>query len=263
MKIDGSIENSKLYPSPTPSVEMMEITYWSEGVRVKGLLAKPVKNGTYEGLLYLRGGLQHVGMVRPARIAQFAQKGFIVFAPYYRGNRGGEGRDEMAGLDRYDAVHGVTVLKQFVGACKVHVYGFSRGGIMALWTAILRDDIRSVVCWAGVSDMKALYNERIDMRRTLKRIIGGSPNKVPTQYEERTPLNKIDAIDCPVLIIHGLQDENVNIAQSYSLENALKKEKKQVETWYYENLNHHFPPILNIQIVDKLLQWMKKQGASK
>ena len=57
-------------------------------------------------------------MVRPARIAQFAQQGFIVFAPYYRGNRGGEGRDEFAGEDRFDAVYGVDVLKQFINARK-------------------------------------------------------------------------------------------------------------------------------------------------
>ena len=32
--------------------------------------------------------MQSIGMVRPSRIAQFAAQGFIVFAPYYRGNRG-------------------------------------------------------------------------------------------------------------------------------------------------------------------------------
>ena len=77
-----------------------EITYWSDGLKVKGLMAEPITEGTYEGIIYLRGGMQHIGMVRPARIAQFASQGFVVFAPYYRGNRGGEGRDEFAGADR-------------------------------------------------------------------------------------------------------------------------------------------------------------------
>src|SRR5690606_26077018 len=132
------------YPSPNPNVELTEITYWSQGLRVKGLLAKPKKEGNYEALLYLRGGLQYVGMVRPARIAQFANQGFIVFAPYYRGNRGGEGRDEIAGNDRYDAVYAVDILKKIAKVDHVHLYGFSRGGLMALWTAILRQDIKSV-----------------------------------------------------------------------------------------------------------------------
>ena len=44
---------------------------------MKGLLAEPIVDGKYEGIIYLRGGMQHVGMVRPARIAQFASKALL------------------------------------------------------------------------------------------------------------------------------------------------------------------------------------------
>ncbi|MFP3361840.1 S9 family peptidase, partial [Planococcus sp. SIMBA_143] len=67
--------------------------------------------GKYDAFLYLRGGIKGVGMVRPARIAQFASHGFIVFAPYYRGNLGGEGNEDFAGDDREDALSGVELLK--------------------------------------------------------------------------------------------------------------------------------------------------------
>ena len=53
---------------------------------------------------------------------------------------------------------------------------------MALWTAILRDDITSVVTWAGVSDIVFTYKERKDMRRMMKRVIGGTPNNMPDEY---------------------------------------------------------------------------------
>ena len=153
-------------------------------------MAEPITEGKYEGIIYLRGGMQHIGMVRPSRIAQFASQGFVVFAPYYRGNRGGEGRDEFAGADRQDAVNAVDVLKQNpkTNAEKIHLFAFSRGGIMALWTAILRDDITSVVTWAGVSDVVFTYKERKDMRRMMKRVIGGTPNNLPDAYRERTAL---------------------------------------------------------------------------
>ncbi len=151
MTHNGDIIEKRPYPSPNPAIRLTEITYLSQGLRIKGLLAEPKTEGTYDGFLYLRGGMQSIGMVRPSRIAQFAAQGFIVFAPYYRGNRGGEGRDEFAGADRYDAVYAVDVLKQFCND-NIHVFGFSRGGIMALWTAILRRDITSIVTWAGVSD---------------------------------------------------------------------------------------------------------------
>ena len=157
------IDKKKPYPSPNPHVRLTEIVYWSEGLRVKGMLAEPKEPGNYSGILYLRGGIQSIGMVRPARIAQFAAQGFVVFAPYYRGNRGGEGRDEFAGADRWDAVHAVDVLKHYSNE-NVHLLAFSRGGIMALWTAILRPDITSVVTWAGVTDTVLTYKERPDMR---------------------------------------------------------------------------------------------------
>ena len=91
MNHDGTIVHRRPYPSPNPHVRLEEITYLSDGLKVKGLMAEPIAEGKYEGIIYLRGGMQHIGMVRPARIAQFASQGFVVFAPYYRGNRGGEG----------------------------------------------------------------------------------------------------------------------------------------------------------------------------
>ena len=260
MKDNGSIEQIRKYPSPNPTIRLDEIVYWSDGLRVKGLLARPLREGDYEALLYLRGGLQTIGMVRPARIAQFAAQGFVVFAPYYRGNRGGEGKDEFAGADRYDAVSAVDVLKQFIHVDKVHVYGFSRGGLMALWTAIIRPDIASVVTWAGVSNAVSTYWQRVDMRRGLKRIIGGTPNKVLERYEYRTPLFQVSAIDAPVLIIHGTSDQHVQIEHAYELEKYLSNEGKLFETWYANELPHHFPPQMNRQTVRKLCEWMKQHS---
>lgn len=257
MNENGSIYSMRKYPSPNPNVELTEIIYWSQGLRVKGLLAKPKQEGNYEALLYLRGGLQSVGMVRPARIAQFASHGLIVFAPYYRGNRGGEGRDEIAGNDRYDAIYAVDLLKEIANVDTVHLYGFSRGGLMALWTSILRDDIKSVATWAGVSSVFSMYEERVDMRRTLKRIIGGSPQKCEEQYEKRTPLSQINDIDAPVLIVHGTDDQHVTIHQAYDLEQSLLKAQKNVETWYSSGLKHHYPPNVNRQTVYQICQWYK------
>jgi len=254
---NGKVLAMKPYPSPNENVRIDEITYVSEGLRVKGLLARPVFNTALSAMLYLRGGLQSIGMVRPGRIAQFAQQGFVVFAPYYRGNRGGEGRDEFAGSDRMDAINGVDVLKQFCHCDQVHVYGFSRGGLMALWTAIYRKDIASVVIWAGVSDATATYWERVDMRRGLKRIIGGTPNKVPELYNARTPLFSIKQVHAPVLVVHGTDDQHVNISHAYKLEKALKEMNKSVETWIAEGLSHHYPPSLNRQTVKQICNWMK------
>lgn len=261
MKESGMIEKSRLYPSPNPHVKLQEITYWSDGVRVKGLLAEPILEGKYEGIIYLRGGIQHVGMVRPSRMAQLASQGFIVFAPYYRGNRGGEGRDEFAGEDRVDAVYAVDVLKQHarLKRDRIHLFAFSRGGLMALWTAVLREDLTSVVTWAGVSDIIFTYKERKDMRRMMRRVIGGTPNNNIEGYRERNALERIEDIHVPVLIIHGMLDEHVSIQQAKLLEDTLMAHQKKVETWYFPQFTHHIPPISNRKIVKDLCKWMKQQ----
>ena len=62
---------------------------------------------------------------------------------------------------------------------KVHIFGFSRGGVMALLTAIQYPEAASIVTWGGVSDMILTYEERKDLRRMMKRVIGGHLLKVP------------------------------------------------------------------------------------
>ncbi|TQR18029.1 alpha/beta hydrolase family protein [Psychrobacillus vulpis] len=259
MKENGTIENSKIYPSPNPHIKLLEITYWSCGYRVKGLLAVPRKKGNYEAILYLRGGMQSIGMVRPARITQIASEGFIVFAPYYRGNRGGEGRDEFAGEDRWDAVYAVEVLKQYCYQDRIHIFSFSRGGIMALWTAILRRDITSVIAWAGVSNIYLTYEERKDMRRMMKRVIGGTPSNKEEAYENRNALVHIQDLKASTLIIHGMHDTNVSFEHAKFLEEALITNNKVVETWYYPEFTHYFPSKVNRQIVKDACSWMKRQ----
>lgn len=88
---DGTIIEKRRFPSPHPGIHLYSITYLSHGLKVKGLLAEPIEGDILDGFLYLRGGIKNVGKVRPGRIVQFAAQGFIVFAPFYRGNQGGKG----------------------------------------------------------------------------------------------------------------------------------------------------------------------------
>ncbi|PPA71742.1 alpha/beta hydrolase family protein [Jeotgalibacillus proteolyticus] len=258
---DGEIISQIPYPSPNPNVELFLVTMWSAGLKVKGLLAEPEGEEKLDGFLYLRGGIKNVGMVRPARIAQFSQQGFIVFAPFYRGNRGGQGNEDFAGEDRKDAFSGVKLLQKHarVHNDKIHVFGFSRGGVMALQAGVEFDSIASVVTWGGVSDLTLTYEERKDLRRMMKRVIGGSPNKNKQAYDYRTPLNELNQIKAPVLIIHGEKDTNVTFEHAKRLETTLKSLDKKVETLYFSEYNHVFPPAENRKMVKELSGWMKNQ----
>lgn len=96
----------------------------------------------------------------------------------------------------------------------------------------------------------------------MKRVIGGSPNKYPERYEWRTPLYDLENLHAPVFIIHGVRDTNVSIEHAYRLEKRLKELKKRVETMYFEEYDHYFPPLMNRRVVKRLAQWMKAQSIS-
>ncbi|MBO1513140.1 alpha/beta hydrolase family protein [Metabacillus bambusae] len=259
--MNGEILSKVKYPSPNPSIRLWMVTYLSNHLKVKGLLAEPTTPGCYDGLLYLRGGIKNVGTVRVGRIIQFASEGFIVMAPFYRGNQGGEGNEDFAGDDRYDAISAIELLKSHpnVHSHRIHVFGFSRGGVMALLTGILAENVRSVVTWGGVSDMFLTYIEREDLRRMMKRVIGGTPTKFPNRYLWRTPLYELEKMNPPVLIIHGVKDKNVSVEHAYRLEKRLKELNKQVESWYFKEFTHYFPPKINRETLYRLCSWMKKQ----
>ncbi|WP_090989818.1 S9 family peptidase [Bacillus sp. OV322] len=259
--MDGTIISKVRFPSPHPHIKLYTVTYLSQGLHVKGLLAEPDGGEIYEGFLYLRGGIKNVGKVRPGRIIQFASKGFIVFAPYYRGNQGGEGDEDFAGEDRNDAFAGFKLLENHhrVKKDRIHVFGFSRGGVMALWTGISCENTTSVVTWGGVSDMALTYVERVELRRMMKRVIGGTPLKYPERYEYRTPLYEAEELNVPVLIIHGERDRNVSVEHAHRLEKILKEKEKLVESWIFSEYTHYFPPAVNRKIVGDLTQWMKVQ----
>jgi dipeptidyl aminopeptidase/acylaminoacyl peptidase len=258
--MNDEIIKKQKFPSPNPEIELSIITYYSDGLKVKGLLAEPKDGERHDGFLYLRGGIKNVGKVRPSRIVQFASEGFIVLAPFYRGNQGGEGNEDFAGSDREDAFSAFRILQTMNRVNRVHIFGFSRGGVMALLTAIQFPEAASLVSWGGVTDMTLTYEEREDLRRMMKRVIGGTPSKVPEAYRYRTPLNELERIVAPTLIIHGRKDHNVSVEHAYRLEKRLKTLEKEVFTWYFNDYTHYFPPKINRQIVTDLTTWMKNQS---
>ncbi|MBB6282710.1 alpha/beta hydrolase family protein [Geobacillus subterraneus] len=259
--MDGDVIDYYRFPSPHPGIEVFFVTYMSQGLKVKGFLAAPKQNKVYDGFLYLRGGIKNVGQVRVPRLIQFASHGFVVFAPLYRGNGGGQGNEDFVGDDRYDAIAGFELLRRhpLVHPGRVHVFGFSRGGAMALHAAMLAERVCSAAVWGGVTDVALTYWERPDLRRMMKRVIGGTPNKCSERYRHRTPLYHLERFRAPVLIIHGERDENVSIEHARRLERRLKALGKRVTAWYFPEFTHYFPPRANRETVKRLAEWMKQQ----
>lgn len=54
--------------------------------------------------------------------------------------------------------------------------GFSRGGIQGL-LSFQDDPVDSYIIWGGVSDVHLMYEERVDLRGMLRRMVG-HPKKI-------------------------------------------------------------------------------------
>lgn len=251
----------KKVPDFHVQASLYEVTYEAQGLKVKGYLCLPQGQGPFPLLIYCRGGIKRVGMTRLAWVSRFVDRQYAVFAPFYRGNRGGEGREDFGGEDRYDVIDALGWLKAhpLLDSSRIHLFGFSRGSMMALFTAMEDEQISSVVVWGGVSDLALTYEERVDLRRMLKRVIGGTPHKKQEEYAWRSPIHYVDKLHCPVLIIHGTKDVQVGVEHSYLLARYLSEAGKLHTLRIYEGEGHFFQQDVYRQALDDMFAWMREQ----
>jgi dipeptidyl aminopeptidase/acylaminoacyl peptidase len=221
---------------------------------------KDIRLSQFPALLYCRGGIGKVGKVKMDWIEQFTSFGYIVFAPSYRGNEGGEGRDEFGGAENEDVIAAFHLLRSFpfVNSKRISIMGFSRGAINATKTAVEIAQIHKLILWGGVSDLAQTYEERIDLRRMLKRVIGGSPNKIPDAYRLRSPIQIAEHIQCPVLIMHGTEDIQVDFSHGLNMYRKLKELGADATMHCFEGYGHHLPPSIHIAALTQMFDWIGK-----
>ena len=170
----------------------------------------------------------------------FAQLGYAVLQPNYRGSAGyGDDWFEENGFKSWrtsigDINDGARwLVAQGIGDPKrLTVFGWSYGGYAALQANVVEPDLyKATVAVAPVTDL-ALLKE--DGRYGIaKDFIGAGPHIV-----EGSPARNASAIKTPVLMFHGTRDLNVEVRQSQVMEAALKRAGKPVELIIYPDLQH-------------------------
>jgi len=154
------------------TIELSRITYESDGLAVRGYLVVPkaVKDGEkLPCVIYNRGGNREFGALDDLRAAlmlgSLAERGYVVVAGQYRGNGGGEGREEFGGADVRDVLNLIPLLEglEHADASRIGMFGWSRGGMMTYQALARTDRIRAAVIGAGVADSFEWVADRPEM----------------------------------------------------------------------------------------------------
>ncbi|OWR01109.1 S9 family peptidase [Sphingopyxis witflariensis] len=174
----------------------------------------------------------------------FAQSGYAVLQPNYRGSSGyGDVWYKNNGFQSWKTALGdVTdggrwlLSSQGVDAKKLSIVGWSYGGYAALQSGVVAPDLfQAIVAIAPVTDLAQLKAEesKFGGGTINDRFIGSGPH-----IREGSPAQNAEAIKAPVLMFHGSFDQNVDIAQARTMRRALEGKGKRVELVEYPELAH-------------------------
>ncbi|WP_172256784.1 alpha/beta hydrolase family protein [Saccharibacillus deserti] len=211
----------------------------------------------YPVFVYCRGGIGSVGRVRLDWLAEFASFGRIVVAPCYRGGESGVGHDRFGGVDLEDSRVALRLAQAipFADPAQIAVMGFSRGSINGTDAAI-HEGASHLILWGGLSDLGRTYEERIDLRRMLKRVLQGSVYKIPDVYRERSPIHMAGRIPCPVLIVHGTQDIQVDYNHGLRMYEELRRLGKPAGLIPLDGVGHHMPHTVRMGVLAQIFDWL-------
>ncbi len=92
----------------------------------------------------------------------------------------------------------------------------------------------------GISELSSLAEDTHKFEsRYLDSLIGPYPEK-KTIYEQRSPINSTEQLNCPVIFFQGLEDRVVPKAQAERMFAALDKKGLPVAAQYYHGEQHGF-----------------------
>jgi dipeptidyl-peptidase-4 len=128
-------------------------------------------------------------------------------------------RNELAEVTLDDQVAALdAVAEQFpddVDTSRVGITGWSYGGYLAALAVMRHPDVFHVaVAGAPVTDWR-LYDTAYTERYL------GDPNEQPDVYDRNSVLPLAEKLERPLLLIHGLADDNVFAAHTLQLSSAL------------------------------------------
>jgi dipeptidyl aminopeptidase/acylaminoacyl peptidase len=231
---------------------------------VPAFVYRPKSRGPHPVVIYVHGGpeSQYRPMFNSTIQMWVSELGVAVIAPNIRGSSGYD--VEYLTLDdgdkREDAVRDIGALLDWIDiqphldASRVAIYGASYGGYIVLASAVhYSDRLKAGIDVVGISNFVTFLENTEDYRRELRRQEYGdeSDPEMRLLLEQFSPLNHVDRIDMPLLVVQGRNDPRVPASESEQIVEAMRERGRPV--WYIEALNegHGYSRKENVDVYEQ------------
>lgn len=154
-----------------------------------------------------------------------ANRGVDFEQPIYRAMGGVEVDDQRKGAEFLQTL-------EFVDSNKIAIYGWSYGGYMTLKQLEADPGLYA----AGISGAPVTKWELYDTHYTERFM--GDPREVPEAYETASAIPDATKISDPLLLIHGMADDNVVFENSSELISVLQESNVPFEMMLYPGYTH-------------------------
>ncbi len=213
------------------------------------------RNAQHPAIVYVHGGPAAQTVNSFNRFVQYvANQGYIVIAPNYRGSTG-YGKEfqqanlfDMGGGDLQDVLAAADWIKQtgYIDPKKLILMGGSYGGYMTMMGVTKAPEL-----WAAgvpivpfVNWFTEIQNEDPVLQQWDLATMGDL-EKDKARYQDRSPINFVDQIKAPLLLLAGGHDPRCPKTESQQVVDAIKKRGGVVDYKVYENEGHGFARVEN------------------
>ena len=188
------------------------------------------------------------------KIQYWTNRGFAVVDINYRGSTG-FGRRYRQGLvgawglaDVEDTQYAIGHLASLgkIDPERCIIRGGSAGGYTVLSALTFTDTFKAGASLYGIGDLETLAKDTHKFEsRYLDSLIGPYPERKDI-YIERSPINHIEGLNCPVIFLQGLEDKVVPPNQAEMMVNLLQSKGIKVAHVTFDDEGHGFRKAVNI-----------------
>jgi dipeptidyl aminopeptidase/acylaminoacyl peptidase len=211
-------------------------------IHLRGQLHLPAQSdeARHPGALLLHGWLPEGtdGAVQMTRLAKgLARRGWVALTLAMRGWPPTGGVDDCGQRQVGDVRAAASWLaaQPEVAPARVALVGHSQGGQVALLAAAAGAPVAAVVAYAPVTDLR-LWRQMSDIPGIVDYVdeeCSAGPGLSP-----RSPVEQVEAIERPVLVLHGDADRRVGLLQSVRFVASLRARGGQAELWIRPGAGH-------------------------